>query len=133
MDKPLALDAASAAELVDQFAAARVPLTVFQNRRWDGGFLTVRRFVESGELGTVTRLESRFERFRPELREGAWRESGDAAEGGGLLLDLGAQLVDQALTLFGFPLRMPRSGDDRPPRAKALIRRGCRARSSRPR
>jgi predicted dehydrogenase len=106
MDKPLAPDAATAAALVDEFAAARVPFTVFQNRRWDGDFLTVCRFVESGALGTPTRFESRFERFRPELREGAWRESGDVAEGGGLLLDLGAHLIDQALTLFGFPLRV---------------------------
>ena len=119
MDKPLALDAPSGAALVEDFAAARVPLTVFQNRRWDGDFLTVRRFVESGELGTVTRFESRFERFRPELREGAWRESGDAAEGGGLLLDLGAHLVDHALTLFGSPLRVYAEIDARRPGAPA--------------
>ena len=118
MDKPLALDAASAAALVDEFAAARVPLTVFQNRRWDGDFLTVRRLVESGTLGALTRFESRFERFRPELRDGAWRESGDAAEGGGLLLDLGAHLVDHALTLFGFPLRVYAEVDVRRPGAQ---------------
>ena len=103
MDKPLAADAASAAALVDDFAAARVPLTVFQNRRWDGDFLTVRRVAEIGELGGVTRFESRYERFRPEVRAGAWRERPAAGEGGGLLLDLGAHLVDQALTLFGWP------------------------------
>jgi len=72
-----------------------VPLTVFQNRRLDGDFLTLSGLVERGELGTVTRFESRFERFRPEVG-GGWRELGDAAEGGGLLLDLGAHLVDQA-------------------------------------
>ena len=103
MDKPLAADAASAAALVDDFAAAGVPFTVFQNRRWDGDFLTVRRIVESGELGDVTRFESRYERFRPAVTAGAWRELAGAAEGGGLLLDLGAHLVDQALTLFGPP------------------------------
>ncbi len=101
MDKPLAPDLTSAAALVDHFAAAGVPFTVFQNRRWDGDFLTVRRFVESGELGTVTRFESRFEKFRPEVNTSAWRELPGASEGGGLLLDLGAHLVDQALTLFG--------------------------------
>lgn len=106
MDKPLAPDAASAAALVAEFAAAQVPFTVFQNRRWDGDFLTVRRFVESGELGSITRFESRYERFRPEVSEDAWREQPDAAAGGGLLLDLGAHLVDQALTLFGPPLRV---------------------------
>ena len=106
VDKPLAPDAAVAAALADDFAAAGVPFTVFQNRRWDGDFLTVRQIVESGELGDVTRLESRFEHFRPELREGAWRELAAPEEGGGLLLDLGAHLIDQALTLFGFPRRV---------------------------
>ena len=106
MDKPLAADADSAAALVDDFDAAGVSFTVFQNRRWDGDFLTVRRIVESGELGDVTRFESRYERFRPEVSPDAWRELADAAEGGGLLLDLGAHLVDQALQLFGAPLRV---------------------------
>ncbi|HVF78409.1 MAG TPA: Gfo/Idh/MocA family oxidoreductase [Solirubrobacteraceae bacterium] len=106
MDKPLAADAASAAALVDDFDAAGVPFTVFQNRRWDGDFLTVQRVVASGELGDVTRFESRYERFRPHVDPDAWRERGDAAEGGGLLLDLGAHLIDQALTLFGHPTRV---------------------------
>ena len=106
LDKPLASDAGDAEALVDDFEAAGVPLTVFQNRRWDGDFLTVRRVVESGQLGRVTRFESRYERFRPEVREGAWRESPGAADGGGLLLDLGAHLVDQALTLFGPALQV---------------------------
>ena len=106
VDKPLAAAAAPAAALVDDFEAAGVALTVFQNRRWDGDFLTVRRIVEGGELGTVTRLESRYERFRPELDPAAWRELAAAEEGGGLLLDLGAHLIDQALTLFGRPQRV---------------------------
>jgi len=106
MDKPLAPDLASAAALVDDFGAAGVPFTVFQNRRWDGDFLTVRRIHESGELGDITRFESRYERFRPEVNAAAWRELPGAVEGGGLLLDLGAHLIDQALTLFGSPERV---------------------------
>ena len=106
MDKPLAADVAAAAALVEDFHAAGVPFTVFQNRRWDGDFLTVRRIVESGRLGTITRFESRYERFRPALDPAAWRERADSGEGGGLLLDLGAHLVDQALTLFGPPHRV---------------------------
>jgi predicted dehydrogenase len=118
MDKPLAPDLASAAALVDDFAAAGVPFTVFQNRRWDGDFLTVRRLVESGELGTLARFESRFEKFRPEVNEGAWRELPGAGEGGGLLLDLGAHLVDQALTLFGPVHRVYAEIDARRPGAQ---------------
>jgi predicted dehydrogenase len=77
-----------------------VLLTVFQNRRWDGDFLTVRQLLETAQLGTVARFESRFERWRPEL-SGGWRESGDPEDAGGLLYDLGSHLVDQALQLFG--------------------------------
>jgi predicted dehydrogenase len=104
VDKPLAVSAEDADRVVEAAEAAGVPLTVFQNRRWDGDFLTLKRVLP--DLGSVTRFESRFERFRPEVKEGAWREAADAAEGGGLLLDLGPHLVDQARVLFGPPLRV---------------------------
>ena len=100
VDKPLAPSVAEAERLL----AAGGRVTVFQNRRWDGDFLTLRRVLP--DLGPVVRMESRFERFRPEVRAGAWRELPDAAEGGGLLLDLGAHLVDQARVLFGHPRRV---------------------------
>ncbi len=119
MDKPLAAEAGPAAELVDAFAAARVAFTVFQNRRWDGDFLTVQRVVSSGALGDVIRFESRFDRFRPTVNPASWRESGAADEGGGLLLDIGAHLVDQALTLFGPPRRVYAEIDTR--RAGAVV------------
>jgi predicted dehydrogenase len=80
---------------------AGVLLSVFQNRRWDDDFLTLRRTVEEGRLGRVLRLESRFDRWRPQVREGVWREAADPADGGGLLLDLGSHLADQAVQLLG--------------------------------
>lgn len=101
VDKPLAPTAAEAAALVTRAREAGVLLTVFQNRRWDGDLLTLRSLLEHGELGRVHRFESRFERFRPGPRDGAWRELADPAEGGGVLLDLGPHLVDQAVQLFG--------------------------------
>ncbi|MEA2450834.1 MAG: scyllo-inositol 2-dehydrogenase [Thermoleophilaceae bacterium] len=103
VDKPLAPDARSARELVGEARERGVMLTVFQNRRWDGDFLTARRLIESGELGRVLRFESRFERWRPKVKEG-WRELPGADEAGGVLFDLGSHLVDQALQLFG-PVR----------------------------
>jgi scyllo-inositol 2-dehydrogenase (NADP+) len=114
MDKPMASSLDDAQRMVD--AGGR--LTVFQNRRWDGDFLTLRGQIERGELGKVTRLESRFERFRPEMDASGWRELSDAAEGGGLLLDLGAHLVDQARVLFGHPLRVYAELDKRRPGAQ---------------
>jgi predicted dehydrogenase len=100
VDKPLALNASEGRTLVDAAAGRGLMLSAFQNRRWDGDFLTLRRLLEANELGRVHRFESRFERWRPELGDG-WRERTPADEGGGLLLDLGSHLVDQALQLFG--------------------------------
>ncbi|WP_066948803.1 Gfo/Idh/MocA family oxidoreductase [Microtetraspora fusca] len=98
VDKPLAGSAAQARDLVRLAAERGLMLTVFQNRRWDGDFLTIRRLLP--ELGTIHRLESRFERWRP-VPKGGWRELGDADEIGGVLYDLGSHLVDQALQLLG--------------------------------
>ena len=92
-DKPFALDAASAAGAVELAAEVGLPLTVYQNRRWDSDLLTVRKLIADGRLGTVTRFESRFERF-------SWGD-GPPTSGGGTRLDFGSHLVDQALTLFG--------------------------------
>jgi predicted dehydrogenase len=100
VDKPLTAGAEEASGLVRVAGERGVLLTVFQNRRWDGDFLTARRLLEEGTLGRVFRFESRFERWRPEL-SGGWRELAAPEEAGGLLYDLGSHLVDQALVLFG--------------------------------
>jgi predicted dehydrogenase len=100
VDKPFAPTADEAQQLIDRAAARGVLLTVFQNRRWDSDFLTVRRVLASGRLGNVFRFESRYDRWQPTVLDN-WREFGDPAEAGGLLYDLGAHIVDQALQLFG--------------------------------
>jgi predicted dehydrogenase len=101
VDKPLAVTSAEARTLAARAEAAGVVLTAFHNRRWDDDFLTLRRVLDEGLLGRVVRLESRFDRWRPQIKEGAWREERDPAQGGGLLLDLGSHLVDQAVQLLG--------------------------------
>src|SRR5450755_582495 len=100
VDKPFAVSVAEGESLIAAAAARGVPLSVYQNRRWDGDFLTLRRLLDEGALGEVTRYESRFERWRPVAGSG-WRESGSPSDAGGLLFDLGAHLIDQALVLFG--------------------------------
>ena len=100
VDKPLAVDAAEAAAVVRYAEAARVPLTVFQNRRFDAEHATVARVVADGLVGTPFRYEMRWERWRPVPKE-RWREQASATEGGGILLDLHSHLVDAAVQLFG--------------------------------
>lgn len=92
-DKPFAADAEQAQVLVQAAERQGVPLSVYQNRRWDSDFLTVRKLVDSGAFGQVRRFESAVERFEP---QNLGNDSG-----GGMLRDLGSHLVDQALQLFG--------------------------------
>ncbi len=98
VDKPIATDSTSARELIDAAAAALVPLTVFQNRRWDPEQLTLKSVLRAGSLGQVHRFERRWERWRPEPMS-RWKELDPT--GGGLLLDLGVHLVDSAVDCFG--------------------------------
>jgi predicted dehydrogenase len=92
-DKPFALNAEAARHTVELAERAGVLITAYQNRRWDSDLLTVRRLLDTGELGEVRRFESAFERWAPDPKP--------PAAGGGLLRDFGSHLVDQALHLFG--------------------------------
>jgi predicted dehydrogenase len=114
VDKPIAATAAEGRALVAEAERRGAMLTVYQNRRWDGDILTVRRLVAEGELGEVARFESRFERWRPVAKPG-WRQRPDPAEAGGLLFDLGSHLIDQALLLFGPAARVYAELDRRTP------------------
>jgi scyllo-inositol 2-dehydrogenase (NADP+) len=101
IDKPFTTTVAEADELVQLGAAQRRILSIYQNRRYVGDFVTLRALLSQGALGRVTLYESHFDRFRPELRPGAWREQ--SLPGSGVWFDLGAHLLDQALVLFGTP------------------------------
>jgi predicted dehydrogenase len=103
VDKPFAGSAAEARALASIAAARGLMLVPFHNRRWDGDFLTVQELLATNALGKVHRFESRFERYRPEIKS-SWKESGDPADLGSILFDLGTHLVDQSVALFGRPL-----------------------------
>ena len=102
VDKPLTPTMAEAEQLVRLAAERGRLITVYQDRRWDGAFRTVRKLVESGALGAVAEYEARFDRFRLENKQGAWREVA-TFPAAGVLWDLGPHLIDGALVLFGEP------------------------------
>jgi predicted dehydrogenase len=102
VDKPFTPTWAESQELVRLARERGRLLTVYQDRRWDGDFRTVRKIVESGRLGTIREYEARFDRFRLEAKPNAWRERADQP-GSGVLFDLGPHLIDQALLLFSEP------------------------------
>jgi predicted dehydrogenase len=100
VDKPFTITAAQARRLGAVAREEKVVLSVFQNRRWDSDFLTIQDAIRRDVLGKVVLFESRFDRFRPEVRD-RWREK--PGPGSGLLYDLGPHLIDQTLVLFGIP------------------------------
>lgn len=101
VDKPFTVSPVQAIELRTLSEKTGLVLSVFHNRRWDADFLTLRALIASGKLGKLESLESRFDRYRPEVRV-RWREQ--KGEGSGLWYDLGPHLLDQALLLFGCPV-----------------------------
>ncbi len=100
VDKPFAVTASQAREVIAEARRRNLLLTVYHNRRWDSELLTVKRLLAEQAFGDVLRFESRLERWRPQPK-GGWRERGEPELAGGLLYDLGTHLIDQALHLFG--------------------------------
>jgi scyllo-inositol 2-dehydrogenase (NADP+) len=101
LDKPFVATSEEARQLIDLARARSRMLSVYQNCRWDGDFMTLQQVLASNELGRLVTFESRYDRYRPGARTKPWQEK--TLPGNGVLHDLGAHLVDQALVLFGTP------------------------------
>ena len=101
VDKPFATTLKEAAELVDLAQKCGRLITVYQNRRYDGDFQAIRQIVADGALGRIIRFETNYDRFRPDLKPGAWRER--PGPGSGIFFDIAPHLIDHALVLFGLP------------------------------
>lgn len=100
VDKPFTVTSAQGQALLDRARELGLTLATYQNRRWDGEFLTLKKLLAQGALGQVYRFESRLERWSPDTLK-PWKAQATAETGGGLLYDLGTHLIDQALQLFG--------------------------------
>lgn len=101
IDKPFVATSDQARQLIELARTRNLTLSAYQNRRWDGDFLTLQGLIAGGELGRIVSLESRFERYHPGVRPKKWQEKN--LPGNGILYDLGSHLADQALVLFGTP------------------------------
>jgi scyllo-inositol 2-dehydrogenase (NADP+) len=101
VDKPFTTTLEEAASLVQIAKSAGGLLTVYQNRRYDGDFQAIRQLVEAGTLGRIVRFETSYDRYRPQLKPGAWRET--QRPGSGILFDIAPHLIDHALVLLGLP------------------------------
>ncbi len=101
VDKPFTTTLEEAVSLVQLAKSANRLLTVYQNRRYDGDFQAIRQLVAAGTLGRIVRFETAYDRYRPQLKPGAWRET--PRPGSGILFDIAPHLIDHALVLFGLP------------------------------
>jgi len=101
IDKPMGRTLAETQRIVDAAHTAGIGMCTFFNRRWDSDALTIKKILATGVLGQIHRIDSRFERFRPELNPTSWRENMSAADGGGQLLDLQPHLISTAIDWFG--------------------------------
>ena len=101
VDKPMGRTVAEVREMIALSHDNQTLLTTFFNRRWDSDTLTIKKVIETGELGTLFRFEGRFERYRPTRNSASWRENLPPEDGGGLLLDLQSHLISTALDCFG--------------------------------
>jgi len=101
VDKPFTLNVAEARELIALARSRHLILSVYHDRRFDADFQGLRKIIDSGELGRITRFESTYDRYRPSRKPGAWREQ--PGPGSGVFFDLSPHLFDQAFTLLGTP------------------------------
>ncbi|MDR2118208.1 MAG: Gfo/Idh/MocA family oxidoreductase [Tannerellaceae bacterium] len=101
VEKPFVFEVAQGEELIALAKARGLMLAVYQNRRWDGDFLTVRRILEAGLLGRVVEFQSAYQRYRSHIQAGTWKERADGRVG--LTYNLGSHMIDQAVVLFGVP------------------------------
>ena len=104
VEKPFVPTAKEADDLVATAKKSGKLLTVYQNRRWDSDYLTLRKVMEEGSLGEIVEFETHYDRHRPEAPPDTWKAKDAPAHGS--LYDLGSHLIDQVYNTFGMPKRV---------------------------
>ena len=101
VEKPFTATVEKAEELILIAKKQGKILSVFQNRRFDSDFMTVKKVIDGNFLGEIHSFEIHFNRFKPVLNPKKWKETIGA--GSGIIYDLGSHIIDQAIALFGVP------------------------------
>ena len=101
VEKPFVFTVEEGEELIKLANGKSLMLCVYQNRRWDGDFLTIRKILESGSLGRVVEFCSSYQRYRNYIQQNTWKEVADSRVG--LTYNLGSHMIDQVVVLFGMP------------------------------
>lgn len=101
VEKPFTVDPEEGQKLIELAKRRNRILSVFQNRRWDGDFLTVQKIIRDGAVGKVVEFEAHYDRFRNYIEANTWKE--EKRPGTGILYNLGSHMIDQVLVLFGMP------------------------------
>lgn len=113
VEKPFTVTVKEADELINLSKKKNKILTAFQNRRWDGDFLTLKKVIEENMVGTIVEFEAHYDRFRNYIEPNTWKE--EEGIGKGILYNLGSHMLDQVLDLFGMPDEVDaRVGTQRP-------------------
>ena len=113
VEKPFTVTTQEADDLIALARKKKRHLTVFQNRRWDGDFMTVKKVLQNQWVGKIAEFELHYDRYRNYIEANTWKE--EQGPGSGILYNLGSHMLDQVLVLFGVPLEVDaRVGVQRP-------------------
>jgi len=103
IEKPITPTLEQARILFDLGRAVDRKVMVYQNRRWDSGFISFKEVIESGKLGELIEVHLRFDRYKAAIGPKKFKET-KSIPASGTLFDLGPHLIDNAIALFGKPL-----------------------------
>jgi len=113
VEKPFTVNVQEAEKLINLATKKNKLLTVFQNRRWDGDFMTIKKVLDNKLVGKVAEFELHYDRYRNYIEANTWKE--EQGPGSGILFNLGSHMLDQVLDLFGMPVEVDaRVGVQRP-------------------
>jgi len=104
VEKPFTVTVKEGAELIELAKKQDKKLSVYQNRRYDSDYKTIKKVVDAGWLGDLVEVEMHFDRFKEELSPKLHKEI--PGPGTGSVYDLGSHLIDQALQLFDMPQKI---------------------------